>query len=92
VSWKTSATFLTQLLESSTAVHNGVYLSNGMYEELTGQNESRRILTEEQGAKIETLEANLRNKLEELLLVASNFRGLKQEHEGTRRLNQKLSQ
>ena len=66
----------------ATRQRNGVYLSNDMYEELTVQNESRRILTEEQGAKIETLETNLRNKLQELLSVTSNFRGLKQEHEG----------
>ncbi|KAK4038378.1 P-loop containing nucleoside triphosphate hydrolase protein [Parachaetomium inaequale] len=67
----------------ATRQRNGVYLSNDMYEELTVQNESRRILTEEQGAKIETLETNLKNKLQELLSVTSNFMGLKKEHEGT---------
>lgn len=67
----------------ATRQRNGVYLSNEMYEELTVQNESRRILTEEQGAKIETLETNLKNKLQELLSVTSNFMGLKKEHEGT---------
>ncbi|KAK4246218.1 P-loop containing nucleoside triphosphate hydrolase protein [Corynascus novoguineensis] len=67
----------------ATRQRNGVYLSNDMYEELTVQNESRRILTEEQGAKIETLETNLKNKLQELLSLTSNFMGLKKEHEGT---------
>ncbi|KAH6853299.1 P-loop containing nucleoside triphosphate hydrolase protein [Chaetomium sp. MPI-CAGE-AT-0009] len=67
----------------ATRQRNGVYLSNDMYEELTVQNESRRILTEEQAAKIETLETNLKNKLQELLSVTSNFMGLKKEHEGT---------
>ncbi|KAK4153316.1 kinesin-like protein bimC [Chaetomidium leptoderma] len=70
----------------ATRLRNGVYLSNDMYEELTVQNESRRILTEEQGAKIETLETNLKNKLQELLSVTSNFMGLKKEHEGTQLL------
>lgn len=67
----------------ATRQRNGVYLSNDMYEELTVQNESRRILTEEQAAKIETLETNLKNKLQELLSVTSNFMGLKKEHEET---------
>ncbi|KAG7293444.1 hypothetical protein NEMBOFW57_003495 [Staphylotrichum longicolle] len=67
----------------ATRQRNGVYLSNEMYEELTVQNESRRILTEEQGAKIDTLETNLRNKLQELLSLKSNFIGLKEEHDGT---------
>lgn len=66
----------------ATRQRNGVYLSNDVYEELTVQNESRRILTEEQAAKIETLEANLRNKVQELLSLTSNFMGLKKEHEG----------
>jgi kinesin family protein 11 len=66
----------------ATRQRNGVYLSNDMYEELTEQNESRRILTEEQAAKIETLETNLKNKLQELLSVTSNLMGLKKEHEG----------
>ncbi|KAL1837834.1 hypothetical protein VTJ49DRAFT_3362 [Mycothermus thermophilus] len=67
----------------ATRQRNGVYLSNEMYEELTVQNESRRILTEEQAAKIETLEANLKHKLQELLALTSSFMGLKKEHEGT---------
>jgi len=65
----------------ATRQRNGVYLSNEAYEELTVQNESRRILTEEQAAKIETLEANLKNKLQEFLALRSNFLGLKKENE-----------
>ncbi|KAK4442471.1 kinesin-like protein bimC, partial [Podospora aff. communis PSN243] len=68
----------------ATRQRNGVYLSNEAYEEVTAQNESRRILTEEQAAKIETLENNLRNKVQELFSLTSSFMGLKKEHEGTR--------
>lgn len=68
----------------ATRQRNGVYLSNETYEEITVQNESRRILTEEQSAKIETLEANLRNKVQELFTLTSSFMGLKKEHEGTK--------
>ncbi|KAK4658411.1 Kinesin-related motor protein [Podospora pseudocomata] len=67
----------------ATRQRNGVYLSNDAYEELTVQNESRRILTEEQAAKIETLENNLRNKVQELFSLTSSFVGLKKDHEGT---------
>lgn len=68
----------------ATRQRNGVYLSNETYEEITVQNESRRILTEEQSAKIETLETNLRNKVQELFTLTSSFMGLKKEHEGTK--------
>lgn len=68
----------------ATRQRNGVYLSNDAYEEITVQNESRRILTEEQAAKIEALENNLKNKVQELFSWTSSFMGLKKEHEGTR--------
>ncbi|KAL2259750.1 hypothetical protein VTK26DRAFT_6454 [Humicola hyalothermophila] len=68
----------------ATRQRNGVYLANDVYEELTVQNESRRILTEEQAAKIETLEANLRNKVQEFLSLASNFKSLEKECEAIR--------
>ncbi|KAI1086067.1 kinesin-domain-containing protein [Rostrohypoxylon terebratum] len=64
-----------------TRQRNGVYLTNESYEEMTAQSESRRIQNEEQAAKIETLESNLRNKGQELLSVTSNFMGLKKEHD-----------
>ncbi|CAK7219002.1 Kinesin-related motor protein [Sporothrix curviconia] len=68
----------------ATRQRNGVYLANEAYEEMTVQSESRRILAEEQAAKIETMEANLRHKLQELLELTSNFMGLKKEHEGAK--------
>jgi kinesin family protein 11 len=63
---------------------NGVYLSNEMYEELTAQSESRRIVVDEQSAKIEALEANLKNKVQEFFTLTTTFVGLKKEHESTK--------
>ena len=68
----------------ATRHRNGVYLSNENYEELTIESESRRILSEEQGAKIETMEANLRNKVQELFSLTSNLMTLKKDNEATR--------
>ncbi|MCJ1301504.1 kinesin motor protein cin8, partial [Hypocenomyce scalaris] len=70
----------------ATRQRNGVYLTNENYEEITGESESRRILSEEQKAKIETMEANLRNKVQELFSLTSNFNILKKDNEGTRLL------
>ena len=63
---------------------NGVYLTSESYEEITVESESRRILGEEQKAKIEIMESNLRNKVEELFSLTSNFATLKKENETTR--------
>lgn len=68
----------------ATRQRNGVYLSNEVYEEMTAQSESRRIVTEEQAARLETLESNLRNKVQELFGLTSSFMGLKKDHEGTK--------
>ncbi|KAF5576711.1 kinesin family member 11 [Fusarium pseudocircinatum] len=68
----------------ATRQRNGVYLSNEAYEEMTAQSESRRIVNEEQAAKLETLENNLRNKVQELFSLQSTFMGLKKDHEGTK--------
>lgn len=68
----------------ATRLRNGVHLTNEAYEEMTVQSESRRILADEQAAKIETLESNLRNKVQELFAITSSFMGLKKEHEGTK--------
>ncbi|MCJ1391011.1 kinesin motor protein cin8 [Xylographa bjoerkii] len=68
----------------ATRQRNGVYLSNENYEEITVESESRRILSEEQKAKIETMEANLRNKVQELFSLTSNFTTLKKDSEVTR--------
>lgn len=67
-----------------TRQRNGVYLANEAYEEMTVESESRRILSEEQKAKIETMEANLRNKVQELFSLTNNFSTLKKDNEATR--------
>ncbi|KAI1487979.1 P-loop containing nucleoside triphosphate hydrolase protein [Biscogniauxia mediterranea] len=68
----------------ATRQRNGVYLSNEAYEEMTVESESRRIQNEEQAAKIETLESNLRNKVQELFSLTTSFMGLKKDHEATK--------
>jgi kinesin family protein 11 len=68
----------------STRQRNGVYIANDAYEEMKEESESMRILSEEQGAKIETMEVNLRNKVQELFSLTSNFVNLKKENEGTK--------
>ena len=68
----------------ATRQRNGVYLSTENYEEITVESESRRILTEEQKARIETMEANLRNKVQELFSLTTNFTVLKKNNEVTR--------
>ncbi|ODH14193.1 hypothetical protein ACO22_06649 [Paracoccidioides brasiliensis] len=68
----------------ATRQRNGVYLSPNAYEEMTIESESRRILSEEQRAKIETMEANLKNKLQELFSLTSNFNEVKKDNESTK--------
>ncbi|KAI0151650.1 kinesin-domain-containing protein, partial [Xylariaceae sp. FL1272] len=68
----------------ATRQRNGVYLSNESYEEMAVVSESRRIQNEEQAAKLETLESNLRNKVQELFSLTSNFMGLKKDHDATK--------
>ena len=63
---------------------NGVYLTNEIYEEIKVESESRRILSEEQQAKIETIETNLRNKMQELFVLTNNFATLKKDGEATK--------
>ena len=70
----------------ATRNRNGIYLSASNYEEITGESESRRILSEEQKAKIETMEANLRNKVQELFALTSNFNNLKKDNDATKQL------
>ena len=65
----------------ATRQRNGVYLSNDSYEEITVESESRRILSEEQQARIETMEANLRNKVQELFSLTNDFAILKKDNE-----------
>lgn len=61
-----------------------MYLTADTYEEMTVESESRRILSEEQRAKIETMEVNLRNKVQELFSLTSNFNSLKTDNEDLR--------
>ncbi|OQU95893.1 Kinesin motor domain-containing protein [Cladophialophora immunda] len=68
----------------ATRQRNGVYLTNEQYEEITVESESRRILSEEQKARIETMEVSLRNKVQELFSLTNNFTMLKRDNEGTR--------
>ena len=70
----------------ATRQRNGVYLTTESYEEITGESESRRILTEEQKERIETMEIHLRNKVQELFSLTHSFTVLKKESEATRQL------
>ncbi len=68
----------------ATRQRNGVYLTAKAYEEVTTESESRRILSEEQRDKIETMERNLRNKVQELFALTTNFQTMKRDNEQTR--------
>lgn len=68
----------------STRQRNGVYLSNEQFEEITVESESRRILSEEQTARIQTLETSLRNKVQDLFSLTNSFNSLKRDNETTR--------
>ena len=68
----------------ATRQRNGVYLTQESYEEITTESESRRILSEEQRDKLETMEVNLRNKVQELFSLTSNFNNLKKDNEATK--------
>ncbi|GAD96318.1 kinesin family protein [Paecilomyces variotii No. 5] len=68
----------------ATRHRNGVYLSTEAYEEMTVESESRRIVNEEQRVKIEMMESNLKNKLQEIFALTSNFNNMKKDNEETR--------
>ncbi|KAF2141038.1 uncharacterized protein K452DRAFT_272856 [Aplosporella prunicola CBS 121167] len=68
----------------ATRQRNGVYLTQESYEEITTESESRRILSEEQRDKLETMEANLRNKVQELFALTTNLTTLKKDNEATK--------
>lgn len=65
----------------ATRQRNGVYLTQEAFEEMTTESESRRILADEQKDKIEIMEINLRNKVQELFNLTNNFSTLKKENE-----------
>lgn len=68
----------------ATRQRNGVYLTAEGYGELVEESESRRILSEEQRERIDTMEINLRNKVQELFSLTSSFTTLKKDSEITR--------
>lgn len=68
----------------ATRQRNGVYMTTEAFEQMSGENESRRILSEEQRTKIEMMENNLRNKVHELFALTTNFSSLKKENDGTK--------
>ncbi|KAK4932749.1 Kinesin-related motor protein, partial [Elasticomyces elasticus] len=68
----------------ATRQRNGVYMTNEQFEEMTIQSESRRILSEEQKARIEAMEVSLRNKVQELFSLTNTFTTLKKDNEQTR--------
>ncbi|MCJ1357015.1 MAG: kinesin motor protein cin8 [Icmadophila ericetorum] len=65
----------------ATRLRNGVHLTNESFAELTGESESRRILSEELKEKLETMETHLRNKVQELFSLTSNFSNMKKDNE-----------
>jgi kinesin family protein 11 len=67
----------------ATRQRNGVYLTQENYDEISTISESRRILSEEQRDKLETMEANLRNKVEDLFKLTTSFQTLKKDNEQT---------
>ncbi|KAL8650038.1 MAG: hypothetical protein Q9226_005314, partial [Calogaya cf. arnoldii] len=70
----------------ATRHRNGVYLTAEGYDEIIQESESRRILSEEQKDKIETMEVNLRNKVQELFTLTNNFTLLKKDSEVARQV------
>ena len=72
--------------QMATRQRNGVYLTAGSFEELSEESESRRILSEEEKANIETMEVNLRNKVQELFILTSNFNSLKKDNESAKQV------
>ncbi|KAK0881689.1 Kinesin-related motor protein [Friedmanniomyces endolithicus] len=68
----------------ATRQRNGVYLTTESYEEIKTESESRRILAEEQKDRIETIEANLRNKVQELFALTTTSQLMKRDTEQTR--------
>jgi kinesin family protein 11 len=63
---------------------NGVFLTQENFDEITTEAESRRIQIKEQRERIETMECNLRNKVEELFALTNNFKALREDSEVTR--------
>ncbi|KAJ5096421.1 hypothetical protein NUU61_005777 [Penicillium alfredii] len=67
----------------ATRHRNGVYMPPDAYEEMKVESESRRIVNDEQRAKIESMESSLRHKVQELFALTGSFNSLKQDSEET---------
>lgn len=68
----------------ATRQRNGVYLTAETYDEIMVQSESRRILSEEQKERIETIEVSLRNKVQELFDLTNTFTSLRKDLDSAR--------
>ncbi|KAH7119976.1 P-loop containing nucleoside triphosphate hydrolase protein [Dendryphion nanum] len=68
----------------ATRQRNGVYLTQENYDEIMTESESRRILSDEQRDRIDTMEVSLRNKVQELFSLTTNFNNMKKDNEQTR--------
>ncbi|KAL3469362.1 P-loop containing nucleoside triphosphate hydrolase protein [Aspergillus californicus] len=67
----------------ATRHRNGVYMSVESFEEMNMEIDSRRIINEEQRAKIESMESSLRHKVQELFTLTSKFNNLKEDNDET---------
>ena len=67
----------------ATRQRNGIYLTQENYEEITTISESRRILSEEQRDRLDTMEAGLRTKLEEIYKLTTSLQTQKKDNEQT---------
>ncbi|KAF3903969.1 hypothetical protein ABW21_db0209337 [Orbilia brochopaga] len=67
---------------AATRQKHGVFLPEEHYKSLTNENESRRILVEENERKISVLEGQLRNTRENLEKTLKSFNDLKKDYDG----------
>lgn len=63
---------------------NGVFLTQEGYDDMKNESESRRLQVKEQQERIETMECNLRNKVEELYSLTTGVKILKEDNEAMR--------
>jgi kinesin family protein 11 len=68
----------------ATRQRNGVYLTQEAYDGMNNEAESTRIVIQEQRDKMETMECNLKNKVQELFNLSSNFKAFKEDNEMTK--------
>jgi kinesin family protein 11 len=68
----------------ATRQRNGVYLTQEAYDGMNNEAESTRIVIQEQRDKMETMECNLKNKVQELFNLNNNFKAFKEDNEMTK--------